>query len=135
MSSPAPTSPVHPSPGHRELHAWDRERVRQRTNSDDIRLAHLPCGIDIHQNNVEAIWERLGGDFRGVLPVVSADGKYPFFSRDLRSYWVDAGAVEQRRPRGGAVEGRFVVMSTGDRGHDLLERLVGDSPEASNRIR
>ena len=41
----------------------------------------------------------LGPDYRGMLPVVSPDGKYLFIGRDQRSYWADAGIIEELRKR------------------------------------
>lgn len=41
----------------------------------------------------------LGPDFRGILPTVTADGKYLFISREYRSYWADAGIIEELRKR------------------------------------
>lgn len=41
----------------------------------------------------------LGPDFRGILPTVTADGKYLFIGRDERSYWADASIIEELRKR------------------------------------
>jgi hypothetical protein len=41
----------------------------------------------------------LGPDFRGMLPTVSPDGKYLFISREYRSYWAEAGIIEELRKR------------------------------------
>jgi len=41
----------------------------------------------------------LGPEFRGMLPIVSPDGKYLFFGRNARTYWADASAIAQARPK------------------------------------
>jgi ankyrin repeat protein len=42
----------------------------------------------------------LGPEYRGMLPVVSPDGKYLFIGRDQRSYWADAGIIGELKLRG-----------------------------------
>jgi hypothetical protein len=32
-----------------------------------------------------------------ILPIVSPDGKYLFFSRNQQSYWIDAAVIEDVR--------------------------------------
>lgn len=41
----------------------------------------------------------LGPDYRGMLPVVSPDGKYLFIGRAQRTYWADASIIEEVRRR------------------------------------
>jgi len=41
----------------------------------------------------------LGPQFRGMLPIVSPDGKYLFLGRDGGVYWADASIIERSRPK------------------------------------
>ena len=34
-----------------------------------------------------------------ILPIVTPDGKYLFFSRNQQSYWIDAAVIEDLRPK------------------------------------
>ena len=63
--------------------------------------SHGEQGLVISFRNKEGIWEKVKkmGIFENMCPSVSPDGKYLFFAKQGNIYWVDAGIIEELKPK------------------------------------